>query len=513
MRETLDAALDRAARALAHRVVLVALAAAPLALLGMVWWTPADWLPNVIGRFHPLVVHFPIGLLLAAGAAELWRVARGPRAGGGGGAAPLALLFAGAASAVAATVLGLLLRRGEGAEGALVEWHLVAGLTVAAGALAALALAPDGTGAPPRPRGRRLVAYRGALFGACAAVAVAGHLGASLTHGEEYLTEWLPEDDDAPAVAELRFPDSLPPDEWRAYEHGAAPILEARCAGCHNPRTMKGRLDLSDWDGLHAGGKSGPALAPGDADRSRLVQRMLLPRESKEHMPPSRKPQPRPDEIEFLKQWIAAGAPREGTLAELGAGEEWLQVAARLPGRGASRDSAAASEDVPLPAEIDEDAVARLRAPQAAAVAELQRRFPGTVGYESRASAALHMNASLFGSRFGDAELAALAPVAAQIVWLDLTGTAVTDRAAPQLARMARLRTLRLGATATGDATVAALAGLTELETLSLYRTAVTPAAAAQLARYPALRRLYAAETALPTVALLGDSTRRETQR
>ena len=87
------------------------------------------------------------------------------------GSSAAALLFAGAASAVAAAALGLLLRRGEGAEGALVEWHLIAGLTVAAGALAALVLAPDDGVAVPR---QRVTVFRTALFCRCAAVEASG---------------------------------------------------------------------------------------------------------------------------------------------------------------------------------------------------------------------------------------------------------------------------------------------------------------------------------------------------
>lgn len=139
----------------------------------------------------------------------------------------------------------------------------------------------------------------------------------------------------------------------------------------------------------------------------------------------------------------------------------------------------------------------QVRAPAAKAVAKLQQRFPGAIGYESRGSADLHVNAPLFGPRFGDTELTAVAPIAQHAVGLDLTGSAVTDRSAGQLARMERLRTLRLGGTAAGDATVVALAGLKELASLSLYHTAVTAAAAPHLARLSSLKRLYAGETGL----------------
>jgi hypothetical protein len=241
------------------------------------------------------------------------------------------------------------------------------------------------------------------------------------------------------------------------------------------------------------GGATGPLFVAGRPQDSLLMTRLELPLSHKEHMPPRRKPQPGEGELELLRAWIAAGAPREGTLADLKAGPALVAHAAALP---AALVSAAAAEAA---AAAESAAREATRAAIAGTVADLQRRYPGAIDWESRSSSDLVVNAALLGAAFGDADLAALAPVAERIVWLDLSGTSVSDTGAMTLAALRRLRLLRLNETRIGDATVAALAGHPSLETLSLFRTAITPASRPALASFPKLRTLSIAETAAET--------------
>jgi mono/diheme cytochrome c family protein len=50
------------------------------------------------------------------------------------------------------------------------------------------------------------------------------------------------------------------------------PILEARCAACHQGRNSKGGLSLSSEQTIKAGGKSGPAVVAGKSSESLLIQ-------------------------------------------------------------------------------------------------------------------------------------------------------------------------------------------------------------------------------------------------
>lgn len=74
------------------------------------------------------------------------------------------------------------------------------------------------------------------------------------------------------------------------------PILEMRCGQCHG--TIAG-LDLTSYQGVKAGGNSGPVVISGHPDESLLVQKMGRP-----HPVQVSKP-----ELDIVRTWIAAGAP------------------------------------------------------------------------------------------------------------------------------------------------------------------------------------------------------------
>ena len=135
----------------------------------------------LIGRLHPVLVHFPIGLVLIAAVAEVvamttglweWR------------AVAVTNLRAGAAFAIGAAIAGWRLAASAGIEAtSSLEWHRWLG-TIAAVAVFAAALATAGA----RGRSRfALWVYRIALFWAAALVAVTGHLGGLLVWGADFL--------------------------------------------------------------------------------------------------------------------------------------------------------------------------------------------------------------------------------------------------------------------------------------------------------------------------------------
>lgn len=91
-----------------------------------------------------------------------------------------------------------------------------------------------------------------------------------------------------------------------ASEDAARKVLAARCWACH-AETRMGNLRLDSRAAMLAGGKSGSALVPGDADRSRLVLAVTRADSSVKAMPPGA-PLPAA-EVETLREWVKAGAP------------------------------------------------------------------------------------------------------------------------------------------------------------------------------------------------------------
>jgi mono/diheme cytochrome c family protein len=292
-----------------------------------------------------------------------------------------------------------------------------------------------------------------------------------------------------------------------AYDEIIAPIFEARCVACHGEEKRKGRLELHTWEAIEKGGGSGPLWVAGKPAESELVRRLQLPLDDEEHMPPSDEAQPAKEEIALVARWIEGGASRSATVAELKLSPDLAKAAQELKTRLPKSGGARGHREVVV--ELDPAAVKKLRAPQAKAVSVVQEKFPGALSYESRSSAQLHFTAAGLGGDFGDSELAALAPVAATLVSLDLSGTRVTDRSAALLARFTELRVLRLGFTRVSDEMVRALAALRNLEVIALANTAVTGNGLRELAKLPALRSVHlgsgnlsrsASEAGLPVV-------------
>jgi uncharacterized membrane protein len=136
---------------------------------------------SLIGRLHPLLVHFPIGLVLTAAGAEIvatwtrrqsWRVVA------------IANVRAGALFGALTLLAGWVLASAPFVEATpSLMWHRWTGV--------AAAVATMGATVASRSRHvesrRSLLVYRAALFGAAALVALAGHLGATLVWGTEFL--------------------------------------------------------------------------------------------------------------------------------------------------------------------------------------------------------------------------------------------------------------------------------------------------------------------------------------
>jgi hypothetical protein len=90
------------------------------------------------------------------------------------------------------------------------------------------------------------------------------------------------------------------------FESHVRPILKTYCFECHgDANPLKGKLDLRLRRTIAKGGRSGPALTPGQPDASLLLQRLRAG-----EMPPGKK-KPGPAEIELIAQWVAGGARTE----------------------------------------------------------------------------------------------------------------------------------------------------------------------------------------------------------
>ena len=134
-----------------------------------------------LGRFHLLLLHFPIALLMAAMAREGWLVWKGSRIPSPEVRFCLALA---AASAVPTVVLGWFFAMSGHASSSLLPLHRWLG-TMAAGWAVAAAISSE----LDVRRGARSWRTRGLLFAAVLLVGVAAHLGGLMVHGTDFF-DW-----------------------------------------------------------------------------------------------------------------------------------------------------------------------------------------------------------------------------------------------------------------------------------------------------------------------------------
>jgi hypothetical protein len=265
-----------------------------------------------LGRFHVLILHVPVGVLLLAVGMEA--LARMPRFLVDGRSAlepamPLIWGF-GALAAVTTVALGYMHASEPGFSGPGVDRHRWAGTALAFTAVLIWAWRAEA----PKSFGKLWPVGMVAIL---ALLIVTGHFGGLLTHGPGYLTAFAPgalRSHSASGASRPRISDVRTADIYRDF---VAPLLADKCSACHNDDKRRGGLSFADYPSLRKGGESGQAIKPGDPSGSELYRRITLPSTAEDYMPKNHKSPPSAAEIEVLRWWIAIGAPQKGRVAEL----------------------------------------------------------------------------------------------------------------------------------------------------------------------------------------------------
>jgi hypothetical protein len=104
------------------------------------------------------------------------------------------------------------------------------------------------------------------------------------------------------------LPASPPAEAVDFFERRIRPVLHAQCLPCHGPEKQKAGLRLDSGPALLRGGDSGPALVPGDPERSRLL-RAVRQTDPDLVMPPPKAGKKLSDStLADLSRWIREGA-------------------------------------------------------------------------------------------------------------------------------------------------------------------------------------------------------------
>ena len=402
------------------------------------------WL-QVVGRLHPLLLHFPIVLLLL-GASLLWiRDENRMRYF-------TWLLLVGANLAGATVVAGLFLAT-EDYSGDAISWHKWTAISSQAVAVALYFL-----------RDRAITILRSLSISLSVLLVLAGHFGAALTHGEDFLL----------APLQLTSEEPLSLADAEVFKDLVQPIFESKCVACHQEGKIKGELRLDLLTGIQKGGKSGALFVAGKPELSLLIQRIHLPLEEEEHMPPKNKLQLTEEELEILSLWVSSGGGFDQKVMDLPQEDPLFQlVSARFSVQKSYTFSAADPDDIA-------DLTTFFR--------KVRPIFPGSPALE----------VAYYGSSAFDANsLAELNVVRDQVVKLNLSRMPLQDSDLSLLSDFQNLESLYLNFTSLTGNQLKSLINLPKLEVLAISGNTLDEEGIKALVSMRQLRHLYLWQTGL----------------
>ena len=392
------------------------------------------WL-QVAGRFHPVLLHLPIGLLVLFIVFLLFQSEFKKKAFRRIG---LLILFLTSVTASFTALFGFFLSRQGDYGPDVLSQHKING-TIFSLLCFGLLLAFNRAEKIRTPVYVLSLLCIGSLF-------FTGHTGATLTHGENYVFGPLSSSED----------DLLSIEDGTTFHLAVYPILKKKCTSCHNEAKAKGKLVMTSISAFKKGGKKGKEWEEGNLGKSRLIQYIHLPLEDDDHMPPDGKPQLNEREIQLLEQWIKSGADFDKKLADLNA-DDSLKILATaqmativLPSDQKHYEFSGASDDV----------IAKLSTPFRAV-------FPL---YQN--SAALQADFFIKES-FRSKSLEELKEVQEQLVVLNLSKMPATDNDLSIVGSFKNLENLNLNYSVVKGPGLSSLQSLKHLKSLSLVGTDV----------------------------------------
>ncbi|HEV7620382.1 MAG TPA: c-type cytochrome domain-containing protein [Flavisolibacter sp.] len=421
-----------------------------------------------IGRFHPLLVHLPIGILLTGlflqwlSAKEKYKVSA---------EVIKIILLAGMLSAIITCITGYMLSLSGEYDSKLVSWHMWMGIGVAiASALLFVKVVSQ----------RFDISHKVASAALLGLIIITGHLGGSLTHGSDYLISGLLDSGDTVVINQKPIADIR---EARVYADIIQPVLQTKCYSCHGKHKQKGELRMDDSLFLMKGGKDGEVIIRGNADKSEMIKRLVLPQETDHHMPPREKPQLSDRQIALIHWWIDGGADFTKRVKELQQPEKIKPALMALQSN---------NQEHKMPSIIP---LKEVEAGDKKAISALKDK--GVVILPVSQGSNYLLADFVTASGFSDQDMQLLLPVKKQLLWLKIGNTKITDKALSVIAQCKNIMQLDLTNTKISDKGLQALKALDSLQMLTLVNTSISSTGLSNLTNQKKLQTIYLYHTSV----------------
>lgn len=414
-----------------------------------------------------MLVHLPIGVLLLAALFQF--LSQKEKYQSLASAVSISLLI-GMLSAIASCISGYLLSGSGDYDEGLIFNHQWSGIALAIISIVAWYLNWKG----------KQINWITALM--VFLIILTGHFGGSITHGSDYLTRAFSVDGSGQAEEKRKPIPNV--QQAMAYQDVIKPILTSKCYKCHGPNKQKGKLRLDMPDFILKGGKGGKAIIAGNTDESELIKRILLSKESDDHMPPLEQPQLTKTELDLIHWWVSSGADFNKKVAELAQTEKIKPVLLSL--QSEEKTETALISDIP------EKSVGQA---DAKIVQELLARGVAVIPVALNSNY-LSVNFVALDS-INAKDLQLLEKLSKQVIWLKIGDSNLDDNDLKSIVKLSSLTRLSIEKTAVSDAGIALLNGLPKLTYLNLVGTKITAKGLTQLKSLKDLRQIFLYQTAI----------------
>ncbi len=421
-----------------------------------------DGLLTFIGRFHPLIVHLPIGFILLALLLEFskskFKEAKK--------VLKFIMLWA-IISGFFSIVTGYFQYLQEGYLWETVQAHFYLGLITLMFSIGFYIFLQGSTILNRLPR---------TFFslGLLVAILFTGHLGGTITHGEAHLAEPLEElSSTLFGIEEKENGLSLTDENYKEqpiYSKVIAPILSKKCVSCHNSKTAKGGLQMQTFEAFQKGSKNGPIINYDNPELSELFLRIHLPLGEKKHMPPKSKKQLTKAEINLISYWIEAGTPERQTLGQLDLNRNLI-------------------EPFLIKDEVPFYPILNLEAPAPEIIKNIESK--GIIISPIKRESNLLTISTLNVPKFNVRQLEELEGIREQLVSIDLSYSSVNDSVFRVLSEFPNLVQIKLNHTQITGKGIHSLSNLKYLKKLYMVETALESAALSSIKNLASIEQVF----------------------
>lgn len=421
---------------------------------------------QLIGRLHPLLVHLPIGFIIF-GLLFMFLDRKKKHY-----KKPISFAFLwGGIIGVFTCVSGYLLYLNEGYSFDTIKNHFWVGIITTVFAFILYFKLQDKNTIAFFKRIPTLVFSIVLFF----LISATGHLGGNITHGEDFLTEPLPNGlKSALGITTNEKKDIVLDEEnWKdtqLYADVIQPIFNNKCVSCHSSKKAKGELRLHTPEAILAGGENGEIIEKNKPEESDLLVRLHLPKENEDHMPPKDKTQLTKEEIALLDFWVTHGSDFEKTAEALNLKKSLLSTFFPVN----------TTNDFPdfEVTEIAEEVIQGIR----------NKGF--YVEKISENTNYLRITCINLPS-FKDSDFKILSDIKEQIAILDLGNTTITDAIYKELVSLPNVTILKLDNTRLSGTEIEMLANCKHLKSINLVKTQFNDANLEKLNLIPSLQTVY----------------------